>query len=415
VNVSLAAEDAPILVRCFGYFSLPTIIPEGAVEFVATLTPGCMLDCELSDSSSDVSELNVEISAPTPLFVGEGTKERDMSSTLAGSWTSTSRNGRSIFDSDAESPGRWRFAGLTPGQPIQIKLRGGGAILLELEVPPLSPGEVRKVELRLDVSSKDLSVRVLSSDGKPVKGATIDVVQDGDPSSNRETQIVDDNGVAIVRGLFGDRCRVLVLADGFAEKAIALAPIPTNTVDVVLDAPLSLEVQLVNLDGLPFVERVYWIAVGSETHRGPLATDLGSGRFRVDGLPSGLRSVRAVGQFGDVTQLHDTRVSPLRLVVGRKGYVQATLHGAVPQSSWAWALAVAAPGSMQDLTRSSFQFDAGEVGRAGIRSLAPGSYEVWLETCPPDAVDTWTRVGRAQNVVIDAEHESVKLELHAPL
>ena len=84
--------------------------------------------------------------------------------------------GYTNFTADAEQFGRWRIIGLTPLQPVAVRLRGGGESLYEVDVSALRPGEHRFVELRLDQAGKDLRVRVLSPEGAPLKKAQVQVV-----------------------------------------------------------------------------------------------------------------------------------------------------------------------------------------------------------------------------------------------
>ncbi len=106
--------------------------------------------------------------------------------TVETEWESSQSNGITTFTADAEQFGRWRIIGLTPLQPVAVRLRGGGESLYEVDVSALRPGEHRFVELRLDQAGKDLRVRVLSPEGAPLKKAQVQVVQESNDSSQFE-------------------------------------------------------------------------------------------------------------------------------------------------------------------------------------------------------------------------------------
>ncbi|HUR28935.1 MAG TPA: hypothetical protein VM509_12165, partial [Planctomycetota bacterium] len=196
----------------------------------------------------------------------------------------------------------------------------------------------------------------------------------------------------------------------FPSKVVVVRGTPPETVEILLEKPRSVEVELVSHDGQPLGEPIFVHAGrGGSTERG---TPLGAQRFRIDNLPTGEVLLTAFGQGGMASRLHDTREPFAKLTLGGPTRVRAKFARPPESADSTFALAVATSGSSADLTRVELGFDDAGKSDSTLWGFPFGAYDAWLEQRSEDDWNVWSRVGTAQPVVLDAEHLSAQVELH---
>jgi len=424
-SVLMAASDSKIAVEAFTYTSEIVEVSEGAAEVVATMQRNCVLEFVLSDPSLTHEGLTLELNGPSPMF-----DDAELQASLAPekrrprTATHESRSAASGGAADGTStlmlqPGkdlRWRVASLRPHQPLRARLRGGGALVCEVQVPPLEPGEQRMVTFPILSPPRSLIVRVLSPDLQRVSGASI-WTQEGEALRTSQRQLANADGEIELKSLFGERLSFVARGAPYAPKRVDLAPIPQGRFDVVLEPAESAEIELVHLDGSPYTAEVH---LDSEATRwGELSTTpLGPGRYRLDGLPPGEVLLTAQGKFGALRRLHRSGDPLLRLVVDEPGVIAASIQGTPKDGKGVWMLELAAVGSSRALTRCGVYQAQPRWTEASFEGLPPGEYELRLlhaEVAIEDwAMEPLRRIGTPVRVVIDAEHESVKVDMALP-
>ncbi len=412
VTIRVNQNDATIAVEAFEYQSARFLAPADASEIVATLNGVCTLEFEVPGMSDNENQLSVEVRGTTPIFVDEDSDGPQSLRTLGGSMSSSSGDGTTTFECAAKKSGHCRISGLLPAQPLQAALKSGTRIVSEVEIPPLAQGEHRKVELRFDEVGKDVRVRVLFPDGTPAQVARVYVYDQGG-SSRFQGQSLDKHGEVEIKSICGGRCTVLAMAEGFAPKFVRLQPIRSETVEIRLELPRSVEVELVERDGSLFEGRA---RISLRSNGPPLqsAALLGAGRYRLDGLPAGEIVLEASGSFGRMTRLHDTSMPFLRLVVGESGSLLVNVQITKQQAESRWQVGVVPQGSARNLTQEELEPDGRESTGAWLNGLAFGTYEVWLEQCTDDRLGIWTRIGQPVSAVLDEQHMMVQIELKPP-
>lgn len=411
ITISIGADDTEIVMHAFGYESAHVAVPAQASEVIATLNRVCVIEFKIQGFTGDTQGLSVELTGAAPMFVdGDKTDLQGTPRMEGGGWSSGLRDGIPYLESRPPKFGPWRIAGLTPSQVIHATLLGGGKTLCEVEIAPLAAGEQRTIALRLDEVSKSLRVRVLSPAAEQLTAASVYLIA-GTNVLNSQDHNVDVNGAIEFKSLYCDRYALYVLATGHASKCIMLRPIPEGTLDIVLESPHSVEVELVNRDGSAVLEKAS-ISIESYGIRIGEPTAIGGSRYRLEDLPAGEVLIAVRGGFVEVRQLHDGSDPFVRIVVGEPCSIVVTLAGAKAESTWSFALA--ASGSTRDLMREVFRADETGVAHGGFPGLFRGSYDVWLEKRSESAIDVWERVGQATPAVIDAEHPTVSVDLHPP-
>jgi hypothetical protein len=266
--------------------------------------------------------------------------------------------------------------------------------------------------MRLDATAKRLKVRVLSPTGQAIPQAKVAVVDLGDMSSI-SYRGTDARGELQLDSLYGERATLLVHGNGFPIKTVVLQPIPQGELDIVLDEPHSVEVELVTPDGALYLETAT-VRVHSDMHFAFAGVPSGPARYRIDGLPAGEVLIEMHAGKTRASRLHTGNVPFCRIVVGGSGSITVNLLGVGVKEHGNWRAALAEPGATQDLSWIRFQLIGGKISPTSLRAIHDGSYEVWLEQRDPNAPDRWLRTGAARAVVIDAEHREVKLDLRAP-
>ncbi|HTF88449.1 MAG TPA: Ig-like domain-containing protein [Planctomycetota bacterium] len=425
LDVDYNPESPAIAVEAFGFLSTAVAVPSEATEVTVTLERATLLEFELEAPSSEAQGLTLELHGPTPMFVDEDlttqagqapTRPRTLRGE-SGRWgTNTGSEGTSA-NTSASKDGRWRVSGLLPNQPLRAKLLSAGEALCEVEISPLSRGEQRKQVLRIGGNGKSLIVRVLAPSGEPHRGAVIYTVQGMNGFSGHG---VDSNGELKLTGLYGERCILDVNSEVYAPKRVCLQPIPDGRYDVKLEPAQSLEVELVQPDGAPYVGSADFQAnIGgpARLHR----TTLAPGRYRLDPLPRGDVLIEVNGSFNAIVRMHHAGDSPLRIVVGEPGRISVMVTGDLSIASGTWMVAAGPTGAQREITRASIRVTKEGLGAvkagsglASIDALAPGSYDLWLVRCSDPANDDWVPVGLRARAVIDAEHPVGSVALSLP-
>ncbi|HTF88450.1 MAG TPA: carboxypeptidase-like regulatory domain-containing protein [Planctomycetota bacterium] len=396
---SQAAGEAAV--AAFGYESVRVPIPCDALEVVASLPAACMLELKLRDEFRSPWSLHLTLMTTTPLFV-----DKDQVSNLRREWPRTTRHRSGPAISSVELTesrnNAWRVAGLVPGKPMQAQLRLAGRVLSTTEIAPMQQGERRAVALHLDAPGTPLNVRVLSPDGVPLARSRVFL-----DSAGNKSVVSNASGVAEIGYVRADRCLLRLLADGFPPKTVILQPVPSGTLDIPLDHPVSVEVELVHLDGSPVEGRSslscdWW--EGDPYARPPgepnVVTELAPGRFRVDGLSA--REVTLIARAGSDHgwQLHDARIPKLRMVVGPRGQpVGITLKGTFLFDDNTWAVAVSDLNSPRDRIREFFRAVDPEDSEAVLQGMFSEPYELWLERRSDVFPHDWMRVGDSKRNV----------------
>jgi len=414
IRRNVGTNEREIAVTAFGYLPARVPVPSVDPELVVTLAKASILEFELAGNFEGTSELTLVLEGSKPLFVGQGGNgpEIEQISRLPSmTWNETS----AVCESLADKHGHWTFIGLAPNQPLHATLNRPGSLnLYTADVSPLAAGEHRVVSITIEGGVKSLRVRVLGQDRAPLVKAVVFV---GDPALDPGLlgYSTDAQGEAVLEPLFGDRVVLISGAEGYAPKSMVVHPIPSGTVEIRLEPPVSVEVELVSRDGKPLEEEQQVTARFAEqmAYKDSLvkARWLGSNRYRIERLPSAEILISAEGPAGSATLLHDARVPFARMEVGQGGTIHAKTTRPKDRPQSIWSLSVAQPGSSADLTRSAFSFDPWGSAETEIQGLAFGTYDAWLELRSDDDLSLWSRVGQPTKVVVDAEHPSANIEL----
>jgi hypothetical protein len=408
IQLRLGANDREIAATAIGFLAARVPVPTNASELTVTLTKATMLEFEIVPASEVKRELSVVLVGPATMFIGQdddgpGTPQGGgrYSMDWGGDTTKCAVN--------PDKDGHWRIMGLVTNESMHAALRGAdGPDLWAGEIAPLTAGEHRVVEMRLDAEGKSLRVRVLGPDGKPQPHASV-FVGDGHNGVQRHGLAVDELGEVELQSLFGDRCTLEARAPEFPAKMVVLHGVPAGTFDIVLDAPRSVEVDLVTPTGVLYEEKAR-VRVQYGTMVVESSTPISPGRYRLDNLPPTEILIEAQGPNGSATLLHDARTPMARIVVGESGSIRATIERTAEEQVAVWSLAVAKPGA-GDITRKELYFNEQGQSKPTLGSLALASYDVWLERRSEDELNQWVRVGQPTKVVLDAQHTSAEIEL----
>ncbi|HTF88080.1 MAG TPA: carboxypeptidase-like regulatory domain-containing protein [Planctomycetota bacterium] len=406
ITRNFAPEDRELAVTATGFRRKRAPLPPDAAEVVVTLTKATRLEIEVVGLSDRKNELAVEVTADSPplLDPDEGDLVASLDNpTPAGADIVVSRG----FHADDD--GRWRISGLTPGKGLRAVLhRMGGPELDAIDVAPLAEGEQRAVQMRLKDLGRSFRVRVLGPGRAPLSRAFV-FVTDPTNAANARGYGVDARAEVELQSMYGERFRLVARCQGFPPKLVALSSFPRATVDIILDEPHSIEIELVSPDGT-LLQTSFTIMVPVENSF-ERATSTGPGRYRVDRLPAAEVNIQVYVPPTYRSFVHDARVPFARIVIGEPGTALVTLKrvGGKPAAPCAIALAVA--GAATDWTRQEFASFEGDEAKAWFEGLASGTYDAWLEQRVEDGLNQWSRVGQPTKVVIDAEHPTVELEL----
>ncbi|HTF90589.1 MAG TPA: hypothetical protein VK843_19380, partial [Planctomycetota bacterium] len=409
----LESGDDGILVMVQEY--LPEFVPlsQDATEAIVSLRKSTILEFEIATDSERKRDLRVSLSANGPVFQDEGPAgDRIRAAEEARRDGFMGGRRRSLIEPNYD--GRWIFSGVAPNQMLHAVLQQrNGAEMSSVDVAPLFAGEHRRVMLRLDDEGKSLRVRVLGPDRAPLSRATVSVAEaDSDLGEDQwglKEHRVDDAGEAEIVSIYGDRVFLLAQAKGFASKSLSVHPIPPGTFEIVLEKGRSIEVELVSPDG-KLIEENQHLQASTDGLATELGTRISRGRYRIDGLPTGIALITVMGPAGKASLLHDTRQDFLRMVIGDPGAVSATIQRARVGPGSIWAVAIAPPGG-PDRTRDALRFDEADRALGRFAGLPLGTWEVWLEMRSQEDPSVWTRVGSATTVVLDAAQPRASLEL----
>ncbi|HTF89564.1 MAG TPA: hypothetical protein VK843_14215, partial [Planctomycetota bacterium] len=397
---------------CFSAVGFQTVrlpVPPQASELAATLTRAPLLEFVLPVDVAGKQEFSLVLSGPTPLFIGGGEADLGAEQACSISITKASQAGTTCLV-PASKDGHWKIFGLAPNQVVHALLRSHvGQTLSEIDVALKPAEEHRLVELPLQCAARSLLVRVVDPRGIPIERASV-VVGDAKTRSSSLRHRVEERGELELTELYGERCTLFVRAPGFPDKLVVLDPIPAGPLDIVLDAPQSVEVEVAMGDGGPLPLELKLLA---SLDGDPLESGvrIAAGRYRFSDLPPSEVLLRAASSGVAAVQLHDARTPFVRMVLGESGRVTATTIQPVDGAESIWSLAIARPESPVDLKRSEFSFRSKVQDETSITGLSFGAYEAWLERRDAGAVGAWTRVGEAVKIVLDAEHPSASIEL----
>ncbi|HTF88188.1 MAG TPA: hypothetical protein VK843_07235 [Planctomycetota bacterium] len=409
VSIPISAEDSELAVSAFGWVSERFPIPK-AEKLVVTMTRSCVLQLDIEKFRGDQGRLELELRAASPLFVADldGLETQNFEQSEARIQSSSKLEGgrycRVAFP--VKSP--LRIAGLVPNQPLHAIVRGGAALLAELDISPLAMGEQRRISLIIDAIPKRLRLRVRNFDGAIPRRVSAQVIGLG-----TNLYQSDADGEIALPALLGERCTLVLRAWQCAEKWISFSPIPEGTIDVQLDQPRSIEIEVVWTDGSPC------LSVARIEGPNGWAKRLDDGRFRLDSLAAGEVVVQVVGDFGPeesetLSQVLDSGLSPARIVVGGRGSISISLRTSSAIQDGDWAFAVAPAGAARDSSRQRCESGDSQLLKQDLRGLSWGSHDVWLEKRSETAPATWQRLGEAVRVELDAEHTSASIDLHMP-
>ncbi len=416
-SVNVAVEK--LFVQAEGFESEYVTIPEERGEFLIVLERACVLEFETPGFAFETRRMLVRLHGSRPLFQQQTKQGFEKSATLRR--VGNDADGSSHVEAENKD-WRWRFVGLRPGQTFRAELnQGNGGELLAVDIAPLSAGEHRVVPLQLAGLLHRLRVRVLDLDLKPVEQV---ILRAFDPNeSSYGSMEMPRHGEAEVMWFHGNRCMLIVDADGFAEKAIYLNPIPTQTLEVVLDRPRNVEVELKMANGsaVPTETRVRArCEIGNEVLK---AVAIGRARFRLENLPVGevMIEVSDAVVSGDVSRinsgidsmfLHDTANPFVQFVIHESKTIGVKWQATEAQRDLLWSVAVSLPSDPRDFMRtSSTQFDSDNNLWDVFSVSSPGSYDVWLETRSPGLDGSWERFGKPTPVTVGPEDSSERLVL----
>ncbi|MEO6711545.1 MAG: carboxypeptidase-like regulatory domain-containing protein [Planctomycetota bacterium] len=401
-------EDREIVVMASGFLRKRVPVPADAAEIVVTLTKATRLEIEVVGLSDRKSELSVAVTANSPPLLNA---DEDGLPTSLDNPTPSGADNIVSRDFSADEDGRWRISGLTPGKGLRAVLRRiGGPQLDAIEIAPLAAGEQRVVQMHLKDLGRSFRVRVLGPSRTPLSRAFIFVTDSANGGSARG-YVVDASAEVELQSMYGERFRLVARCEGFPPKSLVLQSFPRATVDIVLDAPHSIEIELVSPDGtLLQTPSTIMVPVENSFER---ATSTGPGHYRVDRLPAAEVNIHIYVQPSPsyLSFVHDARVPFARIVIGEQGAAFVTLMRVDGRPVAPCAVALAVAGAATDWTRQEFSsLDETEV-KTSFQGLAFGSYDAWLEQRAGDELNQWSRVGQPTKVVIDAEHPSANIEL----
>ena len=415
-SIEIADTVTKLAVEAFTYLTGLVEVPPGASEVVVTLQRACLIQFMLSDPARLRDGLVLELSGPSPLFDGDsdgssGTPERPMTVPVPEGSSSWGRRGNETTIAIPPVQGvHWKVAGLLPRQSLRARLIGGRELVSEVEIPPLSPGEVRIVTFPPFVLPRTLTIRVLSPELEPLRSGMI-FFRQGDRLRATHQETVNQQGELTVQ-LYGERFDFVARSIPYSPKRVSLMPIPEGRFDVVLEPGRTVEVELVQRDGAPYTPDVIFSSDVADGRT--FAKRLRPGVHRLEGLPAGevLLTVYPRGSPFTARLLH-TGESRLRIVLDEPGRIEAKLEGSAEDGIGSWMLEAAVPGAARGFARTGVSIGTSE-SNATIQGLPAGEYEVWLLYAENALVDPFERLGSPVLVVIDAEHPKVEISLKFP-
>ncbi len=412
-TLAIGEDVVEIAARAFGFEGVHLPVPAGVSELTAVLPRACMLEISSQEKLESRDGLTLELSGPTPLFIDEPEGSPPGERLRSGQGKLYALGASSMFRvigwNDAA---RWQIAALTSGQELRVKLLANGRELCNQTIVPLAPGEQRAVTLSLGAQAHTLRLRVLGPNGNRISAARISLEAARD-ASRIESTTTDGLGNATLQ-VFEERCRLYVRAESCAPKWVVVDPIPSEVLEIALEDQRTVEVELVEEDGAPYLgsAKVYWPSPMDGLRE---AQSIGPARYRLGGLPAKEIVLLARLDTSQASALHDASIPFARIVVGAKGMISVRMPIAQNSSIGEWFAALAITGSDRDCMRVELKSNAEEPGLgAAFLGVRSGSYDVWLEQNLPGAPNEWRRSGRPISLTIDAERMTQGVELTAP-
>jgi len=277
-----------------------------------------------------------------------------------------------------DADGRFQAAIDPAGPPVSLRIEPAGTPWVELD-GPYDPAETLRLP-DIDLPSPAaVAGSVAGADGKPVSGARV-VVRQGAGFERSETELFAEattgsDGAFRIANAPPGLSRLSVRASGWAPAERMLRP-ESGPVRVALERGASLTGTVLDASGRPVagaLVRSGWVA----------ATTDAQGRYRLDGVPSGLQRVDASASGGMVARKGGVRTAAatpaaadLQLQPG------VTIHGTVVDALTRRPVPGArigvaeAPGSGVSASEPSGSARSDAKGRFSAEGLLPGDYEV---------------------------------------
>jgi hypothetical protein len=210
--------------------------------------PGDLAALELRVLSPD-SGWFATISGQQPMFMVNGrpswSGQIESGSRVATDWYAEG-DGRATF---ADAPGdTYVFKNLRPGVPFSVAAADRWKLPVTcIDVEPLTPGELRVVDLQVDGYLRRLSGEILSPEGEPILGARIFISHRGELS--RRGSQSNNEGQFEFNGLGCDELVLWVSAPGYANLVDTRFPVNDAPVRLIMERGREVQVQVHSAGG----------------------------------------------------------------------------------------------------------------------------------------------------------------------
>ncbi len=290
---------------------------------------------------------------------------------------------------------------MRPGIALHAELRAhNGPAIAEVEIAPLAHGEHRSVVLAMNRQPKKLRVHVVDPDQRAVAGAEIYLL---DPEGGgRHFGNTDEHGDLVLESIYADPFGLRITANDFPEQKLYRVAVPPEEIQIVLERPRALEIELVHSDGSP-VEGEVKVSAGNQGGSSKLP-----GHWIVENLPGGEVEIQVQSEFGSFGRVHDMSIPFRRLVVGEKGEINADATIPDDHVHTDWSVAI----RMEHSSSVEARFEALDGRGHGCGGFPFGKYELCLEAREPAPPWAWIRIGAPTRITLDAQHPMARVEVH---